>query len=96
MVAAQHLMQHAAQSLHHALAGVAVPSARYLRRPLTPARRPAATWGHAGAWKALDALLRPGLLKCLSCCEDLAQQLAEAGQHALLCRLLPNVRDRLP
>ena len=53
MVAAQHLMQHAAQSLHHALAGVAVLSARYLRRPLTPARRPAATGGmqvHGRPW----------------------------------------------
>ena len=45
----------------------------------------------AGQWKALDALLRPGLLRSLACCPDLAELLAEAGQHCLLARLLPQV-----
>ena len=49
----------------------------------------------AGQWKALDTLLRPGLLRSLTCCEDLADLLAEAGQFCLLARLLPQVRSLL-
>ena len=45
----------------------------------------------AGQWKALDTLLRPGVLRSLACCEDLADLLVEAGQLCLLARLLPQV-----